>query len=152
LLVPVGEVTQLGQALDLVDVAGAQAAAAHLLQGDQVVVAEHGTDALQVAGPARVRQQVLPAAGQVVVVALGADADLDGEAEQAQAPVAATACIRAEGVDLRLAQTCGTPGTPAAQHGGGLSWRNALSGSGSRPPAGSRSGRPRSRRRSGTCR
>ena len=30
-----------------------------------------------------VRQQVLPAAGQVVVVAAGADADLDVEAEQA---------------------------------------------------------------------
>lgn len=87
LLVPVGERPQLGQVLDLIDVAGTQAAAVGFLEGDEVVVGEQFADPLQVGRPPRVGQQVLPTAGQVVAVALGADTDLDVEAEKAQAAV-----------------------------------------------------------------
>ena len=83
LLVPVGEGTELGQVLDLVDVAGADAATIGFLQGHHVIVVEQFADALQVAGTPGGRQQVLPAAGQVVTVPFGTDAHLDVETEQA---------------------------------------------------------------------
>jgi len=64
-----------------------------------------------------VRQQVLPAAGQVMPIAFRADADLDVEAEQAQTMV----CGQARGlqvmlVDLRIMQANDAFGAPAA-HG-----------------------------------
>src|SRR5690606_12152147 len=106
----------------------------------QVIVAKQGGNALQVAGTSRVRQQVLPAAGQVVVVALGTDADLDIETEQAQKTCATVlGRARAEPVDLRLQRAGMAPGTQAAQHGPALKGWCALSGSGNRPlpePAG----------------
>src|SRR3990167_791638 len=117
LLVPVGEGPQMGQVFDLIDVARAQAAAIDLLQGHQVEIAEHVANPLQVAGAPRMGQQVLPAAGQVVVIALGADADLDIEAEQAQATVTGpVAGWRTSRVDLWVAQTNGAAGGAAAQH------------------------------------
>ncbi|MNF93680.1 hypothetical protein D3C84_763640 [compost metagenome] len=127
LLVPEGKGGEFGQVLDLVDEAGAQAAAVHFLQRDQVIIAKQGGNLLQIAGAPAVRQQMLPAAGQVVAVALGADADLDIEAEQAQQAISRQAGgFRAASVDLRQVQTDRTPGTPAAQHGGLLSERHAL--------------------------
>src|SRR3990167_2011076 len=111
LLVPVGEGPQMGQVFDLIDVARAQAAAIGLLQGHQVEIAEHVANPLQVAGAPRMGQQVLPAAGQVVVIALGADADLDIEAEQAQATVTGpVAGWRTSRVDLWVAQANGAAG------------------------------------------
>lgn len=87
LLVPVRKCPELGQMFDLIDVTRAQAAAIGFLQGHQIEVTEQFADPLQVAGPPIVRQQVLPTAGQVVPIALGADTDLDIEAEQAQSPI-----------------------------------------------------------------
>jgi len=82
LLIPVGKGAQMGEVLDLIDVTGAQAATVGFLQGDQIIVTQYFADALQVAGATGMRQQMLPAARQVVVVALGADANLDVEAKQ----------------------------------------------------------------------
>src|SRR5690606_22548985 len=118
LLIPVGEGAELGQMLDLIDVAGAHAAAIGFLQGDQIVTVEQLADALEVAGAPRMRQQMLPATGQVVMVTLGADAHLDVEAEQTQAAIGRQSARRqAMRVDLRLARACQARRTPAAQHG-----------------------------------
>ena len=82
LLIPVGKFALLGKILDLIDVARTMATTVGLLQGDQVEVAEQVANALQVTGPAFVRQYMLPAAGQVMPVTLGAVTHLDIETEQ----------------------------------------------------------------------
>jgi len=84
LLVPEGKGALLGQVLDLIDITRAQAAAIDLLQRHQIEIGEQITDALKIAGTPGMRQQMLPAARQVVVVTLGIDADLNIETEQAQ--------------------------------------------------------------------
>ena len=113
--------------LNLIDEARAQTAAIHFLQGHQIIITEQVADLLQVVGPPAVRQQMLPAAGQVMAVAFGTDANLDIETEQAQHAIAGKIRgIRATTIDLRLMQTDRTPGTPAAQHGGLLSEQHAL--------------------------
>src|SRR5690606_8469147 len=114
LLIPVWKGAELGQMLDLIDVARAHAAAVGFLQRNQVVAVEQLADALQVTGTPRMRQQVLPAAGQVVVITLGADPNLNIEAEQAQAAVGRQpARGQALGVDACLAGTSQTRRTPA---------------------------------------
>ena len=82
LLIPVGEFALLGKILDLIDVAGTMTTTISFLQGNQVEVAEQVANALQVTGPAFVRQYMLPAAGQVMPVTLGAVTHLDIETEQ----------------------------------------------------------------------
>ncbi|MEM8275254.1 hypothetical protein Q4S01_20315, partial [Morganella morganii] len=70
--------------LDLIDVAGTQAAAVGFLEGDEVVVGEQFADPLQVGRPPRVGQKVMPTAGKLVAVARGADTDMKVEADKAQ--------------------------------------------------------------------
>ncbi|MNT11807.1 hypothetical protein D3C72_1467070 [compost metagenome] len=87
------------------------------MQGDQIEVAQQIADFLQIVGTPGVRQQMLPAPGQVMPVTLGADADLDIETEQAQT----TVCGQARGlqmmlVDPRIMQANDAFSTPSA-HG-----------------------------------
>ena len=117
LLIPVREGAELGQVFDLIDVAGSQAAAIGFLQGDQVEVAQQIADFLQIVGTPGVRQQMLPASGQVMPVPLGTDADLDIEAEQAQTAVRGQPRrFQVMFVDPRIMQANDAFGTPAA-HG-----------------------------------
>ena len=53
-----------------------------LLQGDQVEIAEQVTNTLQVTGPPLMGEHMLPTAGQVMPVTLGAVTHLDIETEQ----------------------------------------------------------------------
>ncbi|MNI61739.1 hypothetical protein D3C73_1170250 [compost metagenome] len=118
LLVPVREAPQLGQVLHLIDVTRTKAAAIYFLQGHQVEIIEQVADFLQIAGAPGVRQQMLPAAGQVMPIALGTDADLDIEAEQTQAAVRGQARrFQVMIVDPRIMQANDTFSSPAA-HGG----------------------------------
>ena len=115
--IPVGKGAQLGQVLDLIDVARAQAAAIDFLQRHQIEIGQQITNALQVAGTPGMWQQVLPAARQVVVITLGIDADLNVEAEQTQEAVGWPVDLRrALWVDLWVTQANGTGLSPAAQH------------------------------------
>src|SRR5690606_19983434 len=88
LLIPVAKGTQLGQMLYLIDITRTQAAPIGFLQGHQIVIAEQLTDTLQIVGTPSMGQKMLPAAGQVVVVTLGADPHLDVETEQPQPAIA----------------------------------------------------------------
>ncbi|RMQ30608.1 hypothetical protein ALQ06_05813 [Pseudomonas syringae pv. berberidis] len=130
LLIPERETAQLGEMLDLIDEAGAHASAIDFLQGDQIEIVDQVADLLQVASPADVRQQVLPAARQVMPVALGADTDLDIETEQPQPAVFRQAALRQMMfVDLRIMQANDTRAAFApAAHGerllGGLGSRS----------------------------
>src|SRR5690606_12898917 len=97
---------------------GTQAATVHLLQRHQVVVGQQLADALQVHAAPRVGQQVLPAAGEVVVVALGGDAHLDIEAEQTQPAVdGQSGGPAATRVDARLPLR-GSPDDTTSDHSG----------------------------------
>ncbi|MNM72197.1 hypothetical protein D3C81_838850 [compost metagenome] len=117
LLIPIGESTELGQVFDLVDVPRAQAATVSFLQRHQVEITEQVTDLLQVAGTPVVRQQVLPALGQVVPVTFGTDANLDIETEQAQPPILWQAIsLQVMFVDPRIVQANASLSSPAA-HG-----------------------------------
>src|SRR5690554_4848770 len=82
LLIPVRELPGSGQIFDLIDEAAAQTAAVYLLQGHQVILTQHLCDFVQGAVALAVRQQVLPAAGNVMVIGLSVDADLNVETEQ----------------------------------------------------------------------
>ena len=117
LLIPVGEGTELRQVFNLIDVAGSQAAAVGFLQGDQIEVAQQIADLLQIVSTPGVRQQVLPAPGQVVPIALGTDTDLNVEAEQAQTAVCGQARrFQVMFVDPRIMQANDAFSSPAA-HG-----------------------------------
>lgn len=117
LLVPVGEGPEMSQVLDLIDVARAQAAAINLLQCDEVEVTKQITDTLQVTAASRMRQQMLPAAGQIMMVTLGADTHLNIETEQAQAAIARPFLGgNAMGVDPCVTQTHPPFGWPAPEH------------------------------------
>src|SRR5690606_9200291 len=83
LLIPIGKVAQLGEALDLIDITGAQTAAVDFLQRHQIVIAQQFANALQVIGTPCMGQQMLPTTGQVMVITLRADPDLDIETQQA---------------------------------------------------------------------
>jgi len=72
---------------------------------------------LQIAGTPGVRQQVLPATGQVMAITFGADTDLDIETEQTQATVGRQAGrCQMVFVDLRIMQANDAFRTPA-RHG-----------------------------------
>jgi hypothetical protein len=71
----------MGEVFDLINEVGTQAAAVDLLQSHQIVITEQLPDPLQVTGTAGVWQHMLPAARQVVPIALGADTHLDIETQ-----------------------------------------------------------------------
>ncbi|KPX88228.1 Uncharacterized protein ALO64_05504 [Pseudomonas meliae] len=122
LLIPVRKATQLSKVLDLIDEAGTHAAAIDFLQRHQIEIVDQIADFLQVACPAAMWQQMLPAARQVVVVALGTDTHLDIETEQTQPAVFRQAVLRQMMfVDLRIMQANDTGAALApAAHGGRL--------------------------------
>src|SRR5207253_11403380 len=124
LLIPVRKGAELGQVLDLVGVARPQAAAIGFLQGDQIEIAQQTADLLQIVCSPGVRQQMLPATGQIMPITLGADTNLNIETEQTQTTVCGQARrLQMMRVDLRVMQANDTLSTPAA-HGG----RRLLSG------------------------
>src|SRR5690554_8158819 len=84
LLIPVGELALPGQVLDLVDEAGAQAAAIHFLPRPHIELADQVGDLRQGLLAPGVGQQMLPATGEGVMVTLGADTDLEIYAQQPQ--------------------------------------------------------------------
>ena len=119
LLIPVREFALLGQVFNLVDVAGSVAATVCFLQSDQIEVAQQVANFVQITGPPFVWQHVLPAAGQVVAVTLGAVTDLDIEAEQTQTSIIRQpACRQMIFVNLRFMQANNSLAFPAP-HGGG---------------------------------
>lgn len=83
LLVPIGNPTGFRQILDLVDVATAQAAAVAFLQGHHIVTAQQRGNAIEIFNASPVGQNMLPAAGDVVVIGSGIDAHLNIEGQQA---------------------------------------------------------------------
>ena len=68
----------------LVDEAGANAAAVDFLQRDDVELVQQLGNLAQRLLPSGVRQQMLPATGEVVMITLGVDTDLNVEAQQLQ--------------------------------------------------------------------
>ena len=121
LLIPVREFALLGQVLDLIDVAGSKAATISFLQSDQIEVAQQVAYLVQVTGPPFVWQYMLPAAGQVMTVALGTVTDLDIKTEQSQTPIirqpAGSQMIL---VDLRFVQGNGSFCFPAPHDRGAV--------------------------------
>ena len=87
LIVVEGEFTAVRQVLGLVDEIAAQAARVGLLQSHQIIAVDDVRDAIQIGQTPAVRQQMLPAVRQVMMIARRTDAGLDVIAEQAQPPV-----------------------------------------------------------------
>ena len=84
LVVPMGIFGAHGQVFGLVDETGTQATGIHLLETDDVVAAHQLGDAVQVFEQLRVRQQVFPTVGEVVMRTMGGDGHLDVVAEQTE--------------------------------------------------------------------
>ncbi len=77
LLIPIGEFAQLSELLHLIDIVRAQAATIGFLDGDQVKIIEHKADALQILKAFLVWQYVFPAAGNIMPISAGTDANLN---------------------------------------------------------------------------
>lgn len=71
----------VGQILGLVDKTATQTTGVHLLQTDEIELAQHGRDAIQIAQMLAVWQDMPPAPGQVLAVLTGMDTRLDIVAE-----------------------------------------------------------------------
>lgn len=117
LLVPVRESTEVREMFDLIDIARTQATAIDLLQGYQIEITEQIANPLQIAAAPGMRQKMLPAARQVVVITLGTDTDLDVETEQPQTAILRPFIRwRATWIDLWIAQVNRPSGRPTPEH------------------------------------
>ena len=94
---PVFEAGLFGEVFDLVAVLAAPAAGVDFLQADDVVADQQFADAVEIVAHLLAGQHMAPAAGDVLAIALGADADLHVEAEQGQTRPVATGVTQGAG-------------------------------------------------------
>jgi len=71
--------------LDLIDKPAAQAASVYLLQSDQIILAQYLGNFVQRTVALPMRQQMLPAARDIMMICLRIDPNLNVETEQFQA-------------------------------------------------------------------